>query len=115
MGIQNEKTFSDAEMIAAYSLLLPPQAAEEEALAMNSLPDLRLDGDATGDDLRAAAAGGPRSYDDDILDLLSMVSHEAALKAWRLLGVSPEEGRRRRETFRVRVEAALRRDPRADW
>lgn|GEM_PF-3109953 len=115
MGIRNEKTFSDAEMIAAYSLLLPPEAAEEEALALNSFPDLHLDGEATAEELRAAPAGGPRSYDDDILDLLSMVSHDVALRAWRLLNVSPEEGRRRREVFRVRVEPALRRDPRPDW
>jgi hypothetical protein len=102
-------------MIAAYSLLLPPLAAEEEALAMNSLPDLHLDGHATVDELLAAPARGPRSYDDDILDLLSMVSNEVALKAWRLLGVSPDEGRRRRELFRMRMESVLRRDPRASW
>lgn len=115
MGIRNELTFSDDEMIAAFSLLLPPDAAKEHALDLNSLPDLHFEGEITEEEFRHAPAAGPRSYDDDILDLLSMVSQEVALKAWQLLGVTPEEGALRREVFRRRAEPVLRRDPRADW
>lgn len=115
MGIRDERTFTDAEMIAAFSLLLEPAAAETHALELNSLPDLHFEGEITAGDLDAAPTGGPRSYDDDILDLLSMVSHEVALRAWRLLGVSLEDGMMRREAFRQRFESVLRRDPRGDW
>jgi hypothetical protein len=115
MGIRDEKSFTDGEMIAAFTLLLPADAAQEHALGLNSFPDLHFEGEITSDDLRSAPAAGPRSYDDDILDLLSMVSNDVALRAWRLLGVSIEEGKRRRESFRLRMEPVLIRDPRSDW
>ena len=115
MGIRDETTFSDGEMIAAFTLLLPAEAAREHASGLNSLPDLHFEGRITGEDLQSAPAAGPRSYDDDILDLLSMVSNDVALRAWQLLGVSVEEGQRRRELFRLRMEPVLLRDPRSEW
>jgi hypothetical protein len=51
---------------------------------------------------------GPRSYDGDVLDLLSLVSDSCAERAWALLGISRAEGERRREQFRRRIDDALR-------
>lgn len=59
-------------------------------------------------ELRASEAKGPRSYDGDLLDLVSLVSDSCAERAWQLLGVSREEGERHREAFRRRVDEALR-------
>lgn len=39
MPLRNEKTFTDEEMIAAFSIILPPEQAREEALGFNALPD----------------------------------------------------------------------------
>lgn len=108
MPLRNEKTFTDEEMIAAFSIILPPEHAREEALGFNALPDLVGFEDATLEELAAAGVSGPRSYDGDILDLLSLVSDDCAARAWRLMGLSPEEGMRRREEFRRRVDEALR-------
>jgi hypothetical protein len=108
MPIRDEKVFSDEEMIAAFAVILPPKEAREEGLAMNALPDLHDFEDATGDDLAAAPAIGPRTYSRDLLDMLSLVSDSCAERAWRLMRVSPEEGARRREEFRRRVDEARR-------
>lgn len=109
MPIRDEKTFTDDEFIAAFAIILPSDQAREEGLAWNSLPDMVGFEDATPEELRETEIEfGPRSYDDDILDLLSLVSDSCAARAWRLLGVSPEEGERRREAFRSKVEEAKR-------
>lgn len=108
MPLKDEKTFSDDEFIAAFSLILPPDEAREAGLAFNSAPDLTDFEDATPEELAAAPAGGPRSYDGDILDLLAMVSDSCAERAWRLLGITPAEGEQRRAEFRRRLDEALR-------
>ena len=108
MAIRDEKVFSDEEFIAAFSLILPPEQAREEGIAFNSLPDYQGWETVTPDELVAAPVSGPRSYDGDILDLLSLVSESCAERAWRLLGISPDEGRLRRDAFRSRVEDARR-------
>ena len=107
MPIRDEKVFTDDEMIAAFSIIFPPEEAREEGLAFNSLPDLHFD-NPTPEELERAPAAGPRSYDGDILDLLSLVSDSCAERAWRLMEVSADEGERRREAFRHRVDEALR-------
>lgn len=106
MPIRDEKVFSDEEMIAAFEIILPPQQAREEGLAINSFPDLHFE-DPTSEEL-ARVSGIGRSYDGDLLDLLSLVSDSCAERAWRLMGVSAEEGERRREAFRRRIEEARR-------
>jgi hypothetical protein len=108
MPLRDEKVFTDEEMIAAFAIILPPERAREEGLAFNSMPDLTGFEDATAAELAATGVSGPRSYDGDILDLLSLVSDSCASRAWRLMGLSPEEGARRREEFRRRVDEALR-------
>lgn len=105
MPIRDEKVFSDEEMIAAFEIVLPPEEAREEGLAFNSFPDLHFE-DVTPEELARAPASGPRSYDGELLDLLSLVSDSCAERAWRLMRVSPEEGARRREEFRRRVDEA---------
>src|SRR5689334_10074319 len=100
MPLRDEKTFTDDEMIAAFAILLPPDRAREEGLAFNSLPDLKGFESATPEELAASEAKGPRSYGGDLLDLLSLVSESCAERAWALLGITPEEGERRRELFR---------------
>ncbi|HEY0018495.1 MAG TPA: hypothetical protein VGC13_19465 [Longimicrobium sp.] len=108
MPLRDEKTFTDEEWIAAFALVLPPDQARAEGLAWNSLPDLKGFEDATAEEIAAAGVSGPRSYDGDVLDLLSLVSDSCAERAWRLLGVSPDEGKHRREEFRRRIADALR-------
>ena len=108
MPLREEKTFTDDEWIAAFSIILPPGQAREEALAWNALPDLKGFEDASPEELAAAEARGPRSYDGDLLDLLSLVSDSCAERAWRLIGISRDEGERRREAFRHRIDEALR-------
>ena len=108
MPLRDEKTFTDEEWIAAFAMILPPEQAREEALAWNSLPDLQGFEDATPAELAAAGASGPRSYDGDLLDLLSLVSDSCAERAWKLLGISREEGELRREGFYRRIEEARR-------
>jgi hypothetical protein len=108
MPIRDEKTFSDEEWIAAFSIILPPEQAREEGLAWNSLPDPGGFEDASPAELRRAGVNGPRSYDGDLLDLLSLVSDSCAARAWRLLGISDEEGARRRDAFRRRIDEAVR-------
>lgn len=106
MPLRDEKTFTDDEWIAAFSIILPPDRAREEALAWNALPDLKGFEGATPQELAAAEAMGPRSYDGDILDLLSLVSDSCAERAWGLMGISREEGERRRKAFRDRLDEA---------
>jgi hypothetical protein len=108
MALRDEKVFSDDEFIAAFSFILPPEQAREEALAFNSMPDYHGWETVTPEELAAAPVSGPRTYEGDILDLLSLVSESCAARAWRLLGISPEEGNRRRDAFRLRVEEAQR-------
>jgi hypothetical protein len=74
MPIRDEKTFTDEEFIAAFSIILPPDEAREEGLAWNAFPDPKGFEDATSEDLRESEFSGPRSYDGDLLDLLSLVS-----------------------------------------
>lgn len=87
-----QKDFTDDEWIAAFAFILPPDQAREEGLAWSSL----------------AAEGPPVSYDGDLLDLLSLVSDDCAERAWRLMGVSRDEGERRRAAFRRRIDDAVR-------
>ncbi len=108
MPIRDEKTFTDEEFIAAFAIILPPDEARAEGIAWNEFPDPKGFEDATPEELRASVVKGPRSYDGDLLDLLSLVSDSCAERAWHLLGVSPEEGERRRAEFRRRLENALR-------
>lgn len=107
MPIRDEKTFSDHEVVAALSIIMPPHEAREEGLAWNAFPDPKGFEEATAEELRASEWKSPRSYDGDMLDLLSLVSDSCAERAWRLLGVSLEEGRRRRDAFRRRIQDAL--------
>ena len=107
MPIRDEKVFSDEEMIAAFEIILPPDEAREEGLGFNSLPDLHFE-NPTSEDFARVQGLGPRSYNHDFLDLLSLVSDSCAERAWRLMGVSAEEGKRRRETFRRRIDEARR-------
>lgn len=106
MPLRERKQFSDSEMIAAFSFILPPDRAREEGLAMNAMPDFTGFETASAEDLRQAGVCGPRSYDGDLLDLLSLVSDSCAERAWRLMGVSPATGRQRREDLRKRLDAA---------
>ena len=107
MPIRDERVFSDEEMIAAFEIILPPEQARDEGLAFNSLPDLHFE-DPTPEEFARVQGLGPRSYNHDFLDLLSLVSDSCAERAWRLMGVSLEEGERRREAFRHRIEEARR-------
>ncbi|MBB4637483.1 hypothetical protein [Longimicrobium terrae] len=102
--IRDEKVFTDEEFVAAMAFILPPDRAREEGLAFNAMPDLHGFETATGAELAAAPANGPRVYDGDLLDLLSLVSDSCAERAWQLMKVSPDEGAERRETIRRRVE-----------
>lgn len=108
MPLRDGKMFSDDEFVAAFSIILPPGEAREVRLAFNSAPDLAGFEDATPEELAAAPAQGPRSYDGDILDLLAMVSDSCAERAWRLMEITPAEGERRRAEFRRRLNDALR-------
>jgi hypothetical protein len=108
MPIRDEKTFTDEEWIAAFAIILPPEQAREEGLAWNSMPDPKGFEDATPEELRAAGVNGPRSYDGDLLDLLSLVSDSCAERAWSLMGISRDEGERRRAEFRQKIEDAIR-------
>jgi len=108
MPIRDEKTFTDEEFIAAFSIIMPPDQAREEGLAWNGFPDPKGFESATPEELRASEYKSPRSYDGDLLDLLSLVSDSCAQRAWRLMRISREEGERRREVFRQRIDEALR-------
>lgn len=108
MPIRDEKTFTDDEFIAAFSFIMPPERAREEAAAWNDFPDPKGFEDATYAEIEASGWHGPRSYDGDLLDLLSLVSESCAERAWKLLGISREEGELRRDGFRLRVEEAHR-------
>jgi hypothetical protein len=99
---------TDEEFIAAFSIILPPDEARDEGLAWNAFPDPEGFEDATPEDLRESEFSGPRSYDGDLLDLLSLVSDDCAARAWRLLRISNEEGERRRGEFRRKIDEALR-------
>lgn len=91
MPTWDEHTFTEEEWIAAFAIILPPEQAREEGLAW-----------------QAADVPGPRSYDGDLLDLLSLVSDSCAERAWTLMGISRDEGERRQAEFRRRVEEAIR-------
>jgi hypothetical protein len=106
MPIRDDKTFTDEEWIAAFSFIMPAEQARREGPAWNAVPDLHGFEDARPEELAAADAKGPRSYDGDLLDLLSLVSDSCADRAWKLLGVTPEEGELRRAAFRRRVSDA---------
>jgi hypothetical protein len=106
MPIREEKTFTDEEFIAAFALILPEERAREEGLAWNSFPDSTGFETATPEELAASEYKGPRSYDGDLLDLLSCVSESCAERAWKLLRVTRDEGMRRREEFRRRIGLA---------
>lgn len=108
MPLHAGNDFTDEEWIAALSLVFPPHRAREEALSWLNLSDMEdIDG-ATVEELSESEVAGPWSYDGDLLDLLSLVSDSCAERAWRLLGVTREEGERRRAAFRRRIEDARR-------
>jgi hypothetical protein len=108
MPIRDEKTFTDEEFIAAFSIFLPPDEARREGLVWNAFPDPKGFEDATPEELRASEYTSHRSYDGDLLDLLSLVSDSCAARAWRLMGITHDEGERRRAEFRRRIEDAVR-------
>lgn len=108
MPIRDEKTFSDEEFIAAFSIIMPPDEARTEGPAWNAFPDPKGFEDVTQEELRASEIKSPRSYDGDLLDLLSLVSDSCAERAWRLMDISHDEGERRRAEFRRRINDALR-------
>ncbi|HEY7766693.1 hypothetical protein [Longimicrobium sp.] len=108
MPIRDEKTFTDDEWIAAFSIILPPDEARSEGLLWNAFPDPKGFEDATPAELRASEYKSHRSYDGDLLDLLSLVSDSCAERAWRLMGITHDEGERRRAEFRRRIEEAIR-------
>ena len=108
MPIRDEKTFTDDEFIAALSLVMPADEARIAGPQWNSFPDPKGFETATREELAASEWKGPRSYDGDLLDLLSLVSASCAARAWSLLGISPEAGERRRAEFRRRLDDARR-------
>jgi hypothetical protein len=108
MPFRAENDFTDEEWIAAFSLVLPPDRARQQALSWISLPTAGGAEDDTAEDLAESEPLGPASYDGDLLDLLSLVSDDCAARAWRLLRISDEEGKRRREAFRRKIDEALR-------
>ncbi|HEX8320571.1 hypothetical protein [Longimicrobium sp.] len=108
MPIRDEKTFTDEEFIAAFSIILPPDEAHREGLAWNAFPDPKGFEYATSDELRASEFKSHRSYDGDLLDLLSLVSDSCAERAWRLMGITYGEGEHRRAEFRRRINDAVR-------
>jgi hypothetical protein len=108
MPLRDEQTFSEEEWIAAFSILMTPERAREEGRAWSALPDPKGFEDAMAGELEIAGVNGPRSYDGDLLDLLSLVSDSCAERAWHLLGISREEGERRRTAFQAKVDHALR-------
>jgi hypothetical protein len=87
---------------------MPADEAREEGLAWNAFPDPKGFENATQEEFRASEFKSHRSYDGDLLDLLSLVSDSCAVRAWHLLGITLEEGRRRRDEFRLRLDDALR-------
>jgi hypothetical protein len=107
MPIRDETTFTDEEFIVAFSIFLPPDEARKEGLVWNAFPDPKGFEDATPDELRASEFKSHRSYDGDLLDLLSLVSDSCAERAWRLMGITHDEGEHRRAEFRRRINDAL--------
>ena len=110
MGLKDMKTFTDAEVAAAFRFVMPADEAEREAALFNSGPDLHGFESAAPHELAEHAARGPRSYDGDFLDLISLVSDDCARRAWRLLGIEEAEGLRRRDAMRRRLQLAAERD-----
>lgn len=108
MPLREEKTFTDDEVTAAWSFILPADEARAQAVDMNSMPDFKGFETATPEELEACPVKGPLSYDGDFLDLMSLVSGSCAARAWVLLGISAAEGARRREAFRRRIRPILR-------
>jgi hypothetical protein len=96
MAIQDAKTFTDEEFMTAFSIFLPPDEARREGLVWNAFPDPKGFEDATPEELRASKFKSHRSYGGDLLDLLSLVSDSFAERAWRLMGITHDEGERRR-------------------
>lgn len=94
-------TFTYEEVVAAFSLLLPRERAEEEAKILLTPIDAADERGVSW--FPPEYEGDPRIYSEDLLDLLSLVSDEAAAKAWVLLGVTPDEGTVRRERYRERL------------
>jgi len=86
------RTFTDEEMVAAFSLVMTRDEAVEEAAAFNAPLDDVLTGPPPRSD--------PRSYSEDLLDTLSLVSDGCAAKVWTIMKIGPDEGRARRERFR---------------
>lgn len=109
MHLREEKTFTDDEVIAALALIVSAEEARVEGIALNSVPDCKGFEFATPAELAAAPVSGPRSYDGDFLDLVSLVSESCATRAWALMGISISEGVKRRELFRLRIQPALQR------
>lgn len=107
MPIPDDPIFTEDEYISAFSIILPPEEARAEGLTWSAFPDPQGFEDATPEELRESEWTGPRSYDGDLLDLLSLVSDSCAERAWRLLGISSDEGEARRAAFRQKIEDAL--------
>lgn len=111
MALKNDKAFTDAEMAAALGLILPTEVAAREAAGFNRMPDYTGFDSASPEELLAAPVRGPRSYDGDLLNLLSLVSDDCAERAWRLMGISLVDGKQRRKEFLQRIGPLLRNGP----
>ena len=111
MGPYERKTFSDEEITRPFEFILSPMEARKEATELNTVPDYKGFAGAVSAELNRIPVRGPRSYDGDFLDLMSLVSASCAERAWALLGVTASEGVKRRGAFLKRIGPILRRTP----
>jgi hypothetical protein len=114
MTLREERTFTDEEVARAFEFILSPSEAREEAIAANAIPDYKGFEGATPSQLQVSPVKGPRSYDGDFLDLMTLVSANCAERAWALMGITPSEGIERRKGFLKRIAPILRRVPKVD-
>lgn len=91
-------TFTCAECLAAFRLVLPEAEAVREA-EMLSEPGPSHDEEGMPW-FPPGYAADPRVYTPDLLSLLALGSATAAVKTWRLLGVSAAEGAARQARLR---------------
>lgn len=110
-ALREEKTFTDAEFVAAFSFVLTTDKATRAAKGLNRLPDMQGFASASPEELRKSPVKSERSYDGDILDLLSLVSEDCAERAWKLLGITAVDGKQRRRKFFERMRPVLLRRP----
>ncbi|MCU0627168.1 MAG: hypothetical protein MUF21_11890 [Gemmatimonadaceae bacterium] len=104
------KLFSRDELEAALQFVFDPATARRHAEALDAMPDARdhLAGRVSPDELARITPESVANYTPDTLDLLTLVSDSCAERAWRQLGISPEEGERRRAALRARIDETER-------